>query len=147
MSLQPFLPGTIPNRTRQLALGAVILLVSGCAVSPQPVHGVSVIALAQQPAEHALLDGIRSYETGEFDLAGTQLRNALLRGLSNPGDQAAAHKYLAFIDCAFSRVSDCETQFRAALAADPQFRLTPTEVGHPVWGPVYRRIMQPEDDN
>ena len=28
----------------------------------------------------------------------------------------------------------------SAFAADPRFALNEKEIGHPVWGPVYRRI-------
>jgi hypothetical protein len=153
MSLPRF-PHSPPEQNPRQPLGAVrfvagalFALLAGCATTTPVPQGVSVLALSQQPAERALLDGIRSYESGEFDLAGKQFRTALQRGLANASDQAAAHKYLAFIDCAFSRVSDCDAQFRAALLADPTFRLTPTEIGHPVWGPVYRHIMNPDEDN
>jgi hypothetical protein len=51
-----------------------------------------------------------------------------------------AYKHLAFIACAFNRPAECEADFRSAFAADPGFRLTDAEIGHPIWGPVYRRV-------
>jgi len=68
------------------------------------------------------------------------LRTALLQGLRDRRDTAVAHKYLAFIACAFNRLPECERQFRNALAVDPGFVLTDAEIGHPIWGPVYRRV-------
>ena len=55
-------------------------------------------------------------------------------------DRAAAHKLLAFIFCTSNRAVDCEVQFRSARAADPSFALSKSEAGHPLWGPVYRRL-------
>lgn len=107
---------------------------------PQAAPSVSVASLYQRPAERALLDGIRLYEDAAFGRAEQSLRNALHEGLTDPRDVAAAHKYVAFIACAFNRISDCEQSFRGAFAADPKFSLTDAEIGHPVWGPVYRRI-------
>ena len=67
-------------------------------------------------------------------------KRALADGLRDPYDVAAANKHLAFIACAYSRPAECESAFRAAFAADPSFRLTDAEVGHPLWGPVYKRV-------
>lgn len=108
--------------------------------APEPAPSVNAARLYQQPAERALLDGIRLYEEAAFGRAEQSLRAALREGLSDPRDVAAAHKYVAFIACAFNRLADCEESFRSAFTADPKFSLTEAEVGHPVWGPVYRRI-------
>jgi len=59
-------------------------------------------------------------------------------------DVAVANKHLAFIACAYNRPVECEDAFRAAFAADPGFRLTDAEVGHPIWGPVYKRVAAEE---
>ena len=67
-------------------------------------------------------------------------KRALAEGLRDRNDQAAANKHLAFIACAYSRPAECESAFRAAFAADPSFMLTDAEVGHPLWGPVYKRV-------
>jgi tetratricopeptide (TPR) repeat protein len=100
----------------------------------------SIAALYLQPAERSLVDGIRLYEEASFDRAEAALRQALAGGLDDPRDRAVAYKYIAFIACAFERIAECEESFRSAFAADPQFALGEKEVGHPVWGPVYRRI-------
>lgn len=100
----------------------------------------SVVALYRRPAERALINGIRLYEDAAFERAEQALRASLREGLADRRDQAAAHKYLAFIACAFNRLAECEASFESAFAADPKFALTESEIGHPVWGPVYRRI-------
>jgi hypothetical protein len=68
------------------------------------------------------------------------LGKSLQTGLSSLKDQAAAHKHLAFILCTSNRYAQCETAFRAARRADPNFALTKAEAGHPLWGPVYGRL-------
>lgn len=128
---------------------AAALLLTACqsllppaepAAPPPPPPTASVVALYLQPAERLLIDGIRQYEEAAFERAERSLRKALAAGLTDRRDQAAAYKYIAFIGCAFNRLGECEESFKAAFAADPGFALTEAEIGHPVWGPVYRRI-------
>jgi hypothetical protein len=128
---------------------ATIALLAGCEhlqglqqkpPPPAPPPTVSIVALYQQPAERALINGLRLYEDGAFDRAEPQFRSALQQVLRDRRDAATAHKYLAFIACAFNRIGDCEASFRNAFATDPQFTLTDAEIGHPIWGPVFRRV-------
>jgi hypothetical protein len=86
---------------------------------------------------------VRAYDDGQYAVAEAQLQQALQLGLAAPQDRVAAHKHLAFITCASRRTSECETQFRAALRADPAFTLSRSEAGHPLWGPVWQRVQQP----
>lgn len=129
------------------AVGALLVLtLSACETfSPPPpppaaTPTVSIAALYLQPAERSLIEGIRLYEEASFDRAESALRRSLGEGLADPRDQAVAYKYIAFIACAFDRIDECEASFRSAFAADPKFMLGDKEVGHPVWGPVYRRV-------
>jgi Tfp pilus assembly protein PilF len=84
--------------------------------------------------------GIASYEDGDYRAAERQLQTALDMGLAAPGDQATAHKYLAFIHCDAGRAKRCREEFRKALGAEPSFELEPAEAGHPAWGPVFRSV-------
>jgi hypothetical protein len=97
--------------------------------------------LYQRPAERALINGMRLYEDGSFERAEATLRSALVQGLLDPHDTAVAHKYLAFLACAFNRLGECEQHFRDAFAADSRFGLSDVEVGHPIWGPIYRKVI------
>lgn len=132
--------------TRQRrAIGPVATLVAaawlgGCESTPPAPPSVSIVALLRQPAERALVDGLRYYDEGNLDRAEQSFNAALKYGLHDGRDAAVAHKNLAFIACAFNRIAECEGHFRAAFAADPGFRLSDAEVGHPIWGPVYRRV-------
>jgi tetratricopeptide (TPR) repeat protein len=136
------------RRLTAVALGATALL-AACSSVPPPAPAPapaatpatpSIIALYQQPAERALIDGIRLYEQAAFEKSEASLKQALRDGLADRRDRAVAYKYLAFISCAFGRPAECEANFSAAFDADPDFALNDKEVGHPIWGPVYRAV-------
>jgi hypothetical protein len=121
------------------------LLLAGCAApkAPPPAPAPSGLAeLMERPGERALVAGIRAYDDGQYVQAEAELRQSLTAGLASPRDRASAHKLLAFITCTSSRMAECEAAFRAARAADPAFALSRSEAGHPLWGPVYRQVMQ-----
>jgi Tfp pilus assembly protein PilF len=126
-------------RRRSLALALAAALALGACAAPEP-RTVSVAELAQRPGERALLEGMRNYDNGSFEQADGNFRAALAAGLADKRDTAIAYKHLAFIACAFNRLGECEANFRSAFSANPNFRLTDAEIGHPVWGPVYRRV-------
>lgn len=141
LNLRPMLP----SRTAATLLSGALLAACSSMAPPPPVPAApppapSIIALYQQPAERALIDGIRLYEEAAFDRSEAVLREALREGLASGRDRAMAYKYLAFITCAFGRPAECEECFAGAFAADPAFALDDKEIGHPIWGPVYRRV-------
>jgi hypothetical protein len=107
---------------------------------PPPPATTSIARLYEQPAERSFINGMRFYEDGQYDRAEVMLRRALGEGLRDRNDVAVANKHLAFIACAYDRPTECESAFRAAFTADPGFKLTDAEVGHPLWGPVYKRV-------
>jgi Tfp pilus assembly protein PilF len=120
-------------RWHALAACGVALMLSGC-MTP------SVTQLLSQPAERALLAGIRAYDDAQYAAAERELQAALQAKLGDARDRATAHKLLAFIQCTSERTALCEQSFRAARSADANFALSKAESGHPVWGPVYQRI-------
>jgi hypothetical protein len=121
-----------------IALSALGL--AGC--QSTPTEPPSIARLYQRPAERALIDGIRLYDSAEFERAEASLHAALAANLSSQRDVAVAYKYLAFIACAFNRGTECALDFTNAFNADPTFQLSDAEIGHPLWGPVYRRVAQ-----
>ncbi len=127
-------PIALPRRSAALVL--LCALLGGCAVAPQ--GGLSEVM--QRPAERALLAGLRAYDDAQYVDAERELTRALTTGLVSAKDRASAHKHLAFVYCASQRVAPCEAAFRAARAADVEFALTRAEAGHPLWGPVYKRV-------
>ena len=103
-------------------------------------HRSASPACTSNRPERAFINGMRFYEDGQYERAEVMFKRALAEGLRDRSDMAAANKHLAFIACAYSRPAECESAFRAAFTADPNFKLTDAEVGHPLWGPVYSRV-------
>jgi hypothetical protein len=135
------------RHTSLLLLAALAL--AGCETAPpappratgglwRTVAGLS--ELMERPAERALVEGIRAYDDGQYAVSEAALSRALKGGLASPRDRATAHKLIAFITCTSQRMAECEAAFRAARAADPAFTLSRSEAGHPLWGPVFRKI-------
>lgn len=108
-----------------------------------PQVPVGLLDVSGRPAEKALLEGLKAYDDAQYEPAERQFRQALNLGLASAKDRAEAHKRLAFIQCAAGRLAECETEFRLARQADPAFALDRSEAGHPVWGPVYRKVVPP----
>lgn len=135
------------NAMRWLVLVPLVAL-AGCLSLPvrPPAPAAAVPAgglaeLMERPAERALFEGLRAYDDGQYPQAEAALQRALQAGLASPRDQASAHKLLAFIACTSERQAACETAFRAARQADAGFALSRAEAGHPLWGPVWQRVM------
>lgn len=127
------------------SLAVLLLTLAGCASQPVPPPKPAAQGLAElmeRPGERSLIEGIRAYDDAQYPQAEVALRKALAAGLSSARDRASAHKLLAFITCSSDRLADCEAAFRAARASDPGFTLNRSEAGHPLWGPVYRKVMQ-----
>ena len=120
-------------------IAALALALAACAIEPQ--GGLSEVM--QRPAERALLAGLRAYDDAAYADAERELGKAIATGLVSAKDRATANKHLAFIYCTSQRVKPCEDAFRAARTADAGFALSRAEVGHPLWGPVYKRIATP----
>ena len=122
----------------RLAIALAAALTAGCMQASAPVGLLDVSA---RPAERALLAGMKAYDDAQYDSADRLFREALAVGLVSPRDRAEAHKRLAFIQCAAGRLGECETEFKLARQADRTFALDKTEAGHPVWGPVYKKLQ------
>jgi len=102
-----------------------------------PVWGPIFKAVKSEGASFGV--GLKQFDDGDYDASAKSLQTALQRGLP-PKDQVDAYKHLAFIHCANNRLSACREDFRKALTMDPTLELSPAEVGHPVWGPVFRSL-------
>lgn len=115
-----------------------IMILTSCGLSrtgkEQPVEEPP-----QSAGEQLLVNGIGSYEDGEYRSAEENLQDALNAGLTRI-DSMIAHKYLAFIACSSNNTQRCRDEFLKAFEDNPNFMLNAAEVGHPVWGPVYRKV-------
>lgn len=132
----------LPRLRPLLLVLAAAAFAAGCAAPPPAPKPTGLAEVMERPAERALLDGIRAYDDGQYAQAEKALRQALADGLQSARDRATAHKLLAFITCTSDRLPDCKQEFQAARAADASFALSRSEAGHPVWGPVYKSVVQ-----
>ena len=131
------------KRLRAVAVSiATLAALAGCGTAPPAAKSGGLMDVAEQPAQKALLAGIRAYDDARYPEAERQFRQALGAGLALAKDRAAARKHLAFIACTSNRISVCEAEFVAARQADPAFALSKSEAGHPLWGPVYKRLQR-----
>ncbi len=118
--------------------------VAGC--STTVMRDIGLDKPAPRKAEQELNAGISNYDKGNYRTATRELRYSLKRGLTFRKDKVSAHKYLAFIYCVTDRMQLCGDEFKKALILDPHFELSPAEAGHPIWGPVYRRVKKEMSD-
>jgi Tfp pilus assembly protein PilF len=118
--------------SRYLLLVAVLL--AGCAAR------APIATFVQGKGSPALEVGVQQFENGQYAEASRSLQSALDLGLNVANERARAHKYLAFIHCAGSRLAQCRDHFTRALEAFPDMELEPSEIGHPTWGPAFRTV-------
>lgn len=111
-----------------------LLVLAGCAQMEK------LVQLTR--AQVTLIDGLRKFDDGEYAASAKTLGAALEIGMGDK-NRALAHKHLAFIHCSWNQERECREQFRKALAADPAMQLDAAELGHPVWGPVFRSMSGP----
>ncbi len=124
---------------RVLMLLLATLLTAGCQSNPFKDFGA-----ARTAANSYLKEGVRNYEEGKYRVAKHRLQFALEEGLSRP-DRVKAHKYLAFIACVSSQQLTCSEEFSFALELDPKFELDAAEVGHPIWGPIFKSVKAKQE--
>jgi Tfp pilus assembly protein PilF len=144
---------------------ALLLTATGCTslTATKPTHKVEEIPVTRKvekieapsvkkpeltlvkKAEQELNLGIQNYEEGNYNHAAGNFQNALDAGLASSGDQLTAHKYLAFIYCVSGEKLACRGEFKKLLNLNPRFELAPAELGHPLWGPVFREVKAEAD--
>ena len=91
----------------------------------------------------ALKVGIAMYNNGDYNGAIKKLGNTPeIWSSHNKSLQVSALKYLAFSYCVTSKTQLCRQQFERAIKIDPSFDLLPSEIGHPIWGPVFLKAKK-----
>lgn len=131
--------------TRHALVAAAAALAAGCApIAEKPAPGTPRVVEAdlRSRAEEQLALGLRQYQQGGFDAAGKNFSAALEGGMLSRRDQSVARKHLAFVYCMQGSEGACRDEFQKALEIDPDFDLSPAEVGHPIWGPVYVSVRE-----
>jgi tetratricopeptide (TPR) repeat protein len=94
-------------------------------------RGKTIIPLSK--SEQMLADGLVKYTAGDFDAAIKLLEAAQKEGLPEKADKVRAMKHVAFSLCLKGEYTKCRAQFIKIYDVDPEFDLTPAEVGHPSW--------------
>ena len=116
-------------------------------VPTQAPHAATTEAPRATPALNAdvqaLKEGVSLYNDGQYNSAIKKLGNSpdIWNG-SNKSIQVNALKYMAFSYCVSQRAPQCRQQFERALKIDPSFTLMPSEIGHPLWGPVFLKAKK-----
>ena len=120
----------------------LVSIVAGCAVPPQQSAGPTVEEIAKQQrterAQANLADGLKKYDSGNYEEAISKFLLALDTGLLTVPEQLNARKHMAFVHCLSGREANCRDEFEKVINLDPKFDLAPAESGHPIWGPIYR---------
>jgi hypothetical protein len=131
---------TPPARTPVPAGAAAPAPSAAPSAAPVPAPPGSAIGGAS-PGAAALRDGVSAFELGEYRRAETRLAESQKLGLSSVEEQTRAHKTLAFLYCITRRTAQCEKAFEAAFGVDKKFDLSRAERGHPIWGPVFQKVL------
>ena len=120
----------------------MILFIGGCAAPPQKPAGPTVEETANlqrvERAQTNLADGLKKYDSGNYDDAMQKFLLALDSRQLSLAEQLTARKHMAFIHCLNGREASGKEEFEKLIALDPKFELSTAEAGHPAWGPVYR---------
>lgn len=85
-----------------------------------------------------LLEGIDLFDGGDYAGAIEKL-GAVRSQAPQRALRVAALKYSAFSYCLSENYARCREAFDQALASDADFHLLDTELGHPMWGPVFEQ--------
>jgi hypothetical protein len=101
------------------------------AVEPEPT-------VARLKPEQVLAEGNELYEKGDFKGAIRKL--VTVRDTSDAATVVKQNslRLLAFSYCVTGQRALCKNQFSSLLAIAPDFQLSRAEVGHPLWGPVFK---------
>lgn len=128
---------------RHLITLTFVAVLAGCA-TPAQQAGPSPDEVAKQErserANSSLAEGLKQYDSGNYDAAMKGFLVALDSGLLTQAQQLNTRKHMAFIHCVSSRESSCREEFEKAFAIDAKFDLSAAEAGHPTWGPVFRSV-------
>ena len=118
------------------------------ACTPASVPAPTALASPLEPAgpvgpsagERQLQAAQQRYAAGDY--AGTIDRLHVSTDLwaDNVQVRSEGYKLLAFSYCVTQRKPACRQAFESLLRLDPRFELTPTERGHPMWGPVFTKV-------
>lgn len=114
-----------------VAIAAVMITLAGCAAPG---------GAKPSPEQAAELESVKSaYAAGRYgEVIRDVARSNTLATAPTPV-RVEALKLQAFSYCMNDYAQLCQDSFERILQMDPSFELSPSEAGHPQWGPVYAR--------
>ncbi|WCM90123.1 PEGA domain-containing protein [Acidovorax sp. NCPPB 3576] len=129
---------TVGQAACALALAYAPLLHAAADCDEKPVSARSETAPANTGRQY-LGQGIALFDAKDFQTAERAFQSALFAGLPDVQERASAHKYLAFIYCTNGEGKRCESEFDAAFAARPSFKIDGYELNNTPWRSAYFR--------
>jgi hypothetical protein len=129
-----------------ILVGLCIAVLGGCAMASSCGDTDGEVRLFRTPTEFMVNNGIKNYEDGNYPTSLSTLQSLVAHKDATKNEKILAYKYLAFIHCVSSTESKeyrermCRDSFKKAFDLNPAFNLSPAEVGHPVWGPIFSSV-------
>lgn len=139
-------------RLTRIAVWSGLGLLAACTATPPvcapaPTPAPTALATPLAPAEPVrtsagflqLQAAQRRYAAGDY--AGTidRLHASTDLWADSAAVRGEGYKLLAFSYCVTQRQPACRQAFESLLRVEPGFELSPTERGHPMWGPVFAK--------
>ncbi|GKS76673.1 PEGA domain-containing protein [Acidovorax sp. SUPP950] len=121
-----------------VALSHAPLLHAAADCDEKPAPGRSETAPVNTGRQY-LGQGIALFDAKDFQTAERAFQSALFAGLPDGQERASAHKYLAFIYCTNGEGKRCESEFDAAFAVRPSFKIDGYELNNTPWRSAYFR--------
>ncbi|ANN69238.1 TssQ family T6SS-associated lipoprotein [Bordetella bronchialis] len=122
-----------PVRFASLALAASLAACSAPPSTPAPPPAPSQAALDTLAQVRA------SYQAGAYGQVIRTVATSDALATAPTDVRVESLKLQAFSYCVTGYRVLCEDDFKRILELDPGFELGPAEIGHPQWGPAFRR--------
>jgi hypothetical protein len=120
---------------RFIVFGAMAVL-TACAAPRQTAEPLPSAPTAAQEAALQAVQGM--YKAGRYGDVVREVARSQDLNEAPPALRVQAMKLRAFSYCLSKYRVLCQEEFGRILKIDPAFELSPTEQGHPLWGPAYR---------
>lgn len=111
-------------------------MLTACAAPQQTPAPLPVAPTAAQEAAFQTVQDL--YKAGRYGDVVREVARSEPLNEAPPALRVQAMKLRAFSYCLSKYRVLCQEEFGRILAIDPAFELSPTEQGHPLWGPAYR---------
>lgn len=120
----------------RFALMSAVVVLAGCATNTTPPSPPRV---ATQEARDQLQQVRDAYNAGRYGDVIRQVATSDALHQSTDEIRIESLKLQAFSYCLGNYRQLCEDGFHRILQLQPSFTLSPSEAGHPQWGPVFRQ--------